>query len=140
MTTYRLDRAAALQAVGSLVVAAAVAVFLAFVLVSRDGAVATVGWVLAGLAALLVLVAVRLAWRPPVVVRLDEHGLRGRREQVRWTDVERVDESRGLLLLTTAAEHRVAVPLAKIGRRRGELLAEVHERLNTAHGYRRFTP
>lgn len=140
MTTYRLDRAIALQAVGALVIAAAVLVFGGFLLSGRDGWVGVVGWVLAALALVGLLAGARFAWRPPVVVRLDEHGLRGRGQRVRWVDVEKVDVADGMLVLSGDDVATAGVPLQRIGRRRAELLREVYDRLNTARGYRRFDP
>jgi hypothetical protein len=133
MTTYRLDRAPVLLVVGGAVVVAAVTGFLAFVLSS----------VVAGVVTLVLPVAAALfALRPPTVARLDEHGIRTRRSRERWVDVEDVTLRDGALLLALGEEgeqqRAVRIPLASVGRRSQELVREVYDRMNTAHGYRRF--
>ncbi|KQO39526.1 MULTISPECIES: hypothetical protein [unclassified Aeromicrobium] len=133
MTTYRLDRAPALAIAGVAFVVAAFTGFIAFVATSWIAGVVTV---------LAVLVAAIVVLRPPVVARLDEHGIRTRRARERWVDVEDVTVREGLLLLAldeAGDEQRVLrLSLATFGARAPELVREVHDRLNTAHGYRRF--
>lgn len=133
MTVYRLDRAPALAVAGGAFVVAALAGFVAFVATSALAGVVTV---------LALLVAAVVSFRPPVVARLDEHGIRTRRARERWVDVDDVAVRDGLLLLTLGEEgdqQRVLrVSLATVGSRASELVREVHERLDAAHGYRRF--
>ncbi|MGJ9412978.1 hypothetical protein ACHAAC_09745 [Aeromicrobium sp. CF4.19] len=131
MSIYRLDRGHAAVMTGALVIAAAVLAFLGFLLTSA---------LLAVLVVLLLLVAGYVVARPPVVVRLDEHGLRGRRVRVRWLDVENVALEDGALLLRAdnGPSHRVG--LAPLGRRAQEMVREVYDRMNTAHGYQRWEP
>lgn len=133
MTVYRLDRAPVLAVVGVIVVVAAVTGFVAFVATSALAGVATV---------VLLLAAALLALRPPTVVRLDEHGIRTRRARERWVDVDDVTLRDGALLLALgeegAEQRAVRIPLASVGRRSPELVREVYDRMNTAHGYRRF--
>ena len=133
MTVYRLDRAPALAVAGGAFVVAALSGFLAFVASSALAGVVTV---------VALVVAALISFRPPVVVRLDEHGIRTRRARERWVDVDDVTVRDGLLLLSLgeAGEEQRAmrVSLASVGARAPELVREVHDRLNTAHGYRRF--
>lgn len=133
MTTYRLDRAPALAAAGGAIVVAAVAAFVGFL----------TSWAWLGVVAVLALVGAALfLWRPPVVVRLDEHGIRTRRARELWTDVEDASVTSGELRLTLGPEgdtQRVLrLPLNSIGARAPELVRETYDRLNTANGYRRF--
>lgn len=133
MTTYRLDRAPVLLVVGGVVVAAAATGFLAFVLPSTVAALVTL---------VLLLGAAVFAFRPPVVARLDEHGIRTRRARERWVDVEDVTLRDGALLLALGEEgdeqRALRIPLSSVGSRSQELVREVYDRMNTAHGYRRF--
>ena len=133
MTTYRLDRAPALAVVGVVVVVAAVTGFVAVVATSALAGVVTV---------LLLLAAVVLVARPPVVARLDAHGIRTRRARERWVDVADVSVRDGMLLLALGEEgadqKALRLSLATVGARAPELVREVYDRLNTAHGYRRF--
>ncbi len=133
MTTYRLDRAPALAVVGAVVVVAAVTGVVAFVATSALAGVVTV---------LLLLAAVVLVARPPVVARLDAHGIRTRRARERWVDVADVSVRDGMLLLALGEEgadqKALRLSLATVGARAPELVREVYDRLNTAHGYRRF--
>lgn len=133
MTTYRLDRAPVLLVVGGVVIVAAVTGFLAFALPSQVAAVVTL---------VLLVAAAAFALRPPVVARLDEHGIRTRRTREQWVDVQDVSLRDGALLLALGEEgteqRAVRVPLSAVGRRGQELVREVYDRMNTAHGYRRF--
>jgi hypothetical protein len=133
MTTYRLDRAPALAIAGVSFVVAALTGFVAFVATSWAAGVVTV---------LALLVAALVVLRPPVLARLDEHGIRTRRSRERWTDVEDVTVREGLLLLALGEagdDQRVLrLSMATFGARAPELVREVYDRLNTAHGYRRF--
>ena len=143
---YRLDRAHAMLSIGAYVLVAGFAVLIAFWTVQFDrwGAiVAATGGVLAVLALVL---AGRLALRPPVVLMLDGAGYRGRvraqRHAVdgRWKDVRDVKVSPRDLRFTTVTNEEQVFPLETIdARERRVLLRDVYDRLNTAHGYTRFT-
>jgi len=143
-STYRLDRSVALVTVGVSLMVAAVAVFVAFLLAPLDGAVRWIGYGAIVVAALALVSALRFALRPPVLLRLDADGYRSRTRSAggiftgRWLDVEDVTVSDDVLRLamTDGAEQRL--PLDFIRRERMRLLKDVHDRLNTAHGYRRF--
>ncbi len=144
VSIYRLDRAVALVTVGAFLVVGAVAVFLAFLLAPADGGLRWVGYAAVGVTALALAGAVWFALRPPVVLRLDHAGYRSRTRSSAgrfagpWLDIETVDVDQGVLRfgLTDGGEQQL--PLNLVGRDRMRLLRDVHERLNTAHGYRRF--
>ena len=144
MSTYRLDRGVALVFVGGSLIVAAVAVFPAFLLTPLDNE-----WHWIGIAAILVavaaaLVAVRLAVRRPVVLRLDDDGYYSRTRSTggaftgRWLDVEDVTVADGMLVFSIAGGGEQRLPLEFVGAERMRLLRDVHDRLNTANGYRRF--
>ena len=137
---FRLDRRFVLRAIGLNVMSIGTLMVGAFLL---SGV-----WSL--LCALLVVLllsnAMWLAGWPPVVVRTTADSLRvGGRLTVRpvrltWTDVEGVDLSDERLQLNRGDEQIIDFPLAYVGGRRDELIREIYDRLNTAHGYRRFDP
>lgn len=134
MTSFRLDRAAALATSGVFVLIAAVCAGAAFWLSSTIfGAIAVAG---VGIAAVYAL-------RPPVVLKLDASGYasRVRFESGRfvgsWSDVEEAEIADGFLVFFTAAGQR-AFPLRLVGGQRVQVLKAVNERLNDANGYRPF--
>ena len=144
MSTYRLDRGVVLVFVGGSLIVAAVAVLPAFLLTPFDNE-----WHWVGVAAILValaalVVALRLAVRPPVVLRLDADGYYSRTRSAgglftgRWLDVEDVTVADGVLVFSLAGGAEQRLPLGFVGADRMRLLRDVHDRLNTAHGYRRF--
>lgn len=136
--TYRLDRRFVLQAIGVNLLVAGLALWLAL-------AAGALWLALVGLAvavAMFVRAGV-LFFRPPVVARTapDAVVLGGpltvKRVEVTWIDVERVsfDDRRVYL---DRGEKVLAFPLAYAGSRAPELLRDVYDRLNAAHGYERF--
>ncbi len=133
MTTYRLDRAPALAVAGVLVIVAALTGFVTALMSSVALGIVT--------AALLVIAIVVVA-RPPVVLRLDAERIRTRRSSAAWKDVQDVRHGDGQLMLSLgpegAAQRVLRIALATVGTRAPELVREVYDRLNTAHGYRRF--
>jgi hypothetical protein len=133
MSSYRLDRSVALVTVGVCLVVAAIAVFVAFL------ASGWLGWLAVAVAGLALVAAARFAWRPPVVLRLDADGYSSRAAAGRWLEVDNVtvDDDVLRLRLTDGGEHRL--PLGFAGTSRHALLRDVHEHLNEANGYRRFT-
>ena len=144
MSTYRLDRGVALVFVGASLIVAAVAALPAFLLTPLD---TTWQWV--GIAAILiavaaVVVALRLVVRPPVVLRLDDDGYYSRTRSAgglftgRWLDVEDVTVADGVLVFSVAGGDERRLPLGFVGVDRMRLLRDIHDRLNTANGYRRF--
>jgi hypothetical protein len=144
MSTYRLDRGVALTTVGVFLVIAAVAVFLAFLLAPLEGPVRTIGYAAIVVAVLALLGALRFALRPPPLLRLDDDGYRSRTRSTgglfsgRWLDVEDVTADDDVLRLTTTAGTEQRFPLSFVGGQRMRLLRDFHDRLNAAHGYRRF--
>ena len=146
ISTYRLDRGVAMMSVGICLVVAAVGVFLAFMLMPLDSAVRWIGYAAGGIAAFAIVVAAHYGFRPPVVLRLDDDGYRSRirptraagRISGRWVDIEDVTVTDDVLRLTLTEGEEQRVPLEFFGRDRTRLLRDIHDRLNTAHGYRRF--
>ena len=108
---------------------------------------ATILAVVAGLLAALSLLAAFMVLRPPTILQLDDEGFRVRRlgggtDAGSWRDV-----------LDVAGEVRAGAQVAIIHRRDGQstllplgvldapaqhVEADVHRRLNSAHGYRRL--
>ena len=135
---YRLDRRFVLQGIGINLLVAAAALSLTTVV--------SASWVqlLAGLLALVLFGRAVLLWvRPPVVARTDAEGvmlggdLTIRPVAVTWTDVENVSSDAQRMFLDRG-ESVLAFPLVYAGERGPELLRDVYDRLNAAHGYRRF--
>jgi hypothetical protein len=144
MTIYRLDRSVALVTVGVSLVVAAVAVFVAFLLTPLDGAVRWIGYAAVVVAVLALVTALRFGLRPPVLLRLDDVGYHSRTRSAggtfagRWLDVEDVTVTDGVLRLTLIDGGEQRLPLEFLRRDHMRLLQDVHARLNTANGYRRF--
>lgn len=142
LTNYRLDRRFVLPAVGISVIIAGVASALAFILSS----VAALAWVFGILGVLALLNALRVFAVPPVVAHLDPADLRiggpltVRHVHVPWLGIEDVTTDGGRLFVDRGGDEVIAFPLAYVGGRANELVREIHERLNTANGYRRFDP
>lgn len=143
-TTYRLDRSVALVTVGVSLVVAAVAVFAAFLLAPLESGARWIGYAAIVVTVLALVVALKFAVRPPVLVRLDADGYRSRTRSAggiftgRWLDVEDVTVTDDVLQLTLLNGSVQRLPLGFLGRDRMRLLRDIHERLNTANGYRRF--
>ncbi|MTB88481.1 hypothetical protein H9L21_00830 [Aeromicrobium senzhongii] len=143
MTRYRLDRAHLMVLAGVCFIVAAVSVLVAFLTAGGGDLANGVAIVAGGIALVALLVAAVANLRPPVVLTLDPAGYRarGRHGEGTWKGVESVEVSDGLLRFTDGAGAVTAFPLSLVDRsRRAELIREVYDRLNTAHGYRRFDP
>jgi len=144
ISTYRLDRGVALVTVGVSLVVAAVAVFIAFLLAPLESAARWVGYAAIVVVVLSVLVALRFAIRPPVLLRLDAEGYRSRTRSAggsfsgRWLDVEDVTVGDDVLSFSLVGGGEQRLPLGFVGADRMRLMHDVHDRLNIAHGYRRF--
>jgi hypothetical protein len=144
ITTYRLDRSIALVTVGVSLVVAAVSVFAAFLLAPLDSAARWIGYAAIVVTVLALVMALRFAIRPPVLVRLDADGYRSRTRSAgglftgRWLDVEDVTVTDDVLQLSLSSGGEQRLPLGFLGRDRMRLLRDIHDRLNTANGYRRF--
>ena len=134
VTTFRLDRAAALATSGVFVLVAAVCAGVAFWLSSV---------IVGAISVAAVGIAAVYALRPPVVLKLDADGYNSRvrfesgRFVGRWRDVEEADVAEGFLILSTN-HGQCAFPLRLVGGQRVQVLAAVNERLNEANGYRPF--
>lgn len=147
-TTYRLDRRFALQLFGWRMVLAGVGAMATFLAFGIGGFLLAFGWVFLVLTVLLVVGAFWTMAVPPLVVALTAQGFRLGRQaggEVRrghWMAVENVNTDQGpagtRLVFTLDAGKTGEVPLMLLPRRANELQREVHERLNTAHGYRRL--
>jgi hypothetical protein len=156
VTRYRGVRAVAVLGLGGIVLLSGVDV-LAMVIADRwreDHAVANVVfWTLVGLGVVLLaglLRAVAQIVRQPTVLRLDATGYRVTRQsgatgvrQASWTDVERVTrdhrDGREYVVVQLRTGATTQIPVRAVAVRRQELLAELDERLNRAHGQRRLT-
>lgn len=140
MNQYRLDRRFVLQGIGITLLLSGGGFVVSMV---ATGWIAVIGWV-AGL--VLLGRAIWLWVRPPVVVRADDDGITlGGRFTVKpvsigWTDVQDVTHEQGRLLIDRGDDTVVVFPLAFVGRGHDQLIVEVYERLNAAHGYKRFDP
>jgi hypothetical protein len=137
---YRLDRRFVLQAIGITLLVAAVVLSLTWAVTVAWGQ-----WIGLLLVLGLFVRAVVLWVRPPVVARTDAEGvtlggsLTVRPVSIIWTDVEDVSSDTQQMFLARDGS-TLAFPLAYVGARGPELLRDVYDRLNTAHGYRRFEP
>ena len=123
----------------------AMATFLAF---GFGGFGRTLGWVFLVLTTILVVAAIWTMAVPPLVVVFTSQGFRlgraasGEVKGAHWTTVETVDTDQGpvgtRLVITLESGKTGGIALMLLPRRANELQREVHERLNTAHGYRRL--
>ena len=133
-----------MMSVGICLVVAAVAIFLAFILMPLDNVLRLVGYAAGVVAAFAIVVASKYALHRPVVLKLDADGYRSRTRSSggvfsgRWLDVEDVQLADDVLVFSLADGRQQRMPLDFFGSHRMRLLREVHERLNTANGYRRF--
>ena len=145
-STYRLDRGVALMTTGICLVVAAVGVFLAFMLMPLDSVVRFIGYAAGGVGAFAIVVAAHYAFRPPVILRLDDGGFHSKTRASRtsgpftgrWLDVEDVTVNGDVLRVITTDGTEQQLALQFFGARKMPVLREFHERLNSAHGYRRF--
>ncbi len=146
-TRYRWSRALVLRPVG-VVVAALGVVWVVGVAVVELTATGPEGAFVASLAVtgLILVAAVVAIARPPVVLDLSSERYRLRHLRgsgtptAAWRDVESVvtrPSSAGAMVVFELAGGRQSVlPLALLGARAPEAEREIHDRLNTAHGYR----
>jgi len=140
--TYRLDRRFVLRALGFNVSLLGVMMVGFFLLPTGS-----IGGAACGVLALLLLSnSVLLVMLPPAVVRTSaaEFLVGGRltvkRIGVSWTDIDGVERDAGRLYLSQGDEQILTFPMAYVGERRDELVRDIYDRLNTAHGYVRFDP
>ena len=130
--------------VGICLVVAALTTFLAFVLMPLESSVRYVGYAAGVVAAFAIVLASQYAFRPPVVLRLDDDGYRSRTRAAnglftgRWLDVEDVTVADDVLVFRLVGGGEQRMPLGFFGREKVRLLQDIHERLNTANGYRKL--
>jgi hypothetical protein len=144
--SYRLDRAVVLRVVGPFFVLVGVA----WVVLTAVGGGATPALVLAVLTLALVLGGALALYRPPTVVALSEDGYRV--SLVRgagvtaadWSDVESVDTKLAggapSIVVTLRGGGTTVIPLSLLGRQHVDAQRDIHNRLNTAFGYRHLGP
>lgn len=147
-TTYRLDRRFALQIFGWRMILAGVFAMLTFLASGLGGWGWIVGWSCGALALIVFIAAIWTMAVPPLVVALDAQGFRlgravgGSIRRGHWMSVEKVGTDPGpagtRLVFTLDSGETGDVALLLLPRRANELQREVHERLNTANGYRRL--
>lgn len=153
--TYRMDRAFGLRMLGRLACVAAVLVVVSGVglAVAGDGSLRVLWYLIGGTGIAVAALGVLLASRPPLIVRLDDNGYRlgrlsgGGVRSAGWQDVDDVharDDSgtrnRGSMLISLKSGETSQVILSLVPRRAEALQSEIRDRLNQAHGYRRWSP
>jgi hypothetical protein len=148
VSTYRWSRAAVLRLVGVAAVGLGL-LWLALALVSGwldGGAGATVAGICAALTAAALVCACVLIARPPRVLQLSTTGYRiwhvrgARVPAAEWAQVQAVDTRAGrdgrVILVELSDGRTSVVPVTLLGSRAMQAQREMHERLNTAFGYR----
>lgn len=122
---------------------AGLAVFASFIFLSLDWSILT--WISAGIAVASVLLALRMVLLPaPVVFTVTDTGYRaswragGRQCRGTWIGLNKVHLSsdRKYLVFEPVAGERQFFWLALVGNQSEELQEAIHQRSNTAHGYR----
>lgn len=153
-TDFHLNRAQPARALGRVAPIAGVGVLVlvgASALIA-GGTVRTVvlvlAWTLVGGGCTLTAVAAWRLMRPPVLVRLDDHGLRVRvlrgagPAEVSWADVSTVRRERlsvgGCVVIDLHDSQRTVVPDRLVDEGGDALLSALTLRLDTAHGQRRL--
>jgi hypothetical protein len=141
-TTYRLDKAVVLRVLGPLLILIG-ALWLVVVLVDAGS---TVVGVVAGLTVVIVAVAAVAFVRPPRVLELSETGFRvwlvrgTGTSAASWSDVTSVDthvaQGTRSIVVDLSGGRSTVIPVSLLGRRNPEARREIHDRLNTANGYR----
>jgi len=134
--TYRLDRRFVLASVGVQMIAAGVAAMLAFLVWGPLGV----------LTLLLLLNALRVVVRPPVVARTEASGARlggpqtAKPVRLTWSEVNDVGIEGSSLVFDRADGSSVVFSLVHLGGQATAFVRDVYGRLNEANGYRRFDP
>jgi hypothetical protein len=141
-SSYRLDTAVVLRAVGALFVLVGLA-WVAAVLMAGGSSV------LLALAAVTVVLAALSVWatiRPPRVLTLSDAGFRvrlvrgARTTAAGWREVQSVSsgpvQGTSAVVLTLSGGRSTVIPVFLLGRRNVEAQREIHQRLNDAYGYR----
>ncbi len=147
VTKYRLTRAIALGFAGINFVAAGAAAVIAFLLAPADNWLRFIGIGAAVIGIVALAFALRWVFLPPVIARLGPTRLvigrqHSERIDVAWTEIENVaveGEGRTRSLRVDLSDGQAGrFGLMMIEPRGDEFMREIHERLNTAHGYRRL--
>jgi hypothetical protein len=141
-TAYRMGRVRVMPLMGLELVVAAVASLIAF-----NAPLVILQVALALVAVSAVVLAVLIGVRPPAVVWLYESSYRSRvragRNEAKfvgeWINVSDAEVDDDMLRLTLESGETQSLPLMLIpAKDRERLLRDIYERLNAAHGYRRF--
>ena len=143
---YRLDRAVVLRVVGPLFVLVGVA----WMFLTAVGGGAAPAVVMAVLTLALALGSAVALYRPPIVVALTEGGYRvslvrgAGVSAASWSDVEYVDTNVAggapSIIITLHGGRTTVIPLSLLGRHHVDTQRDIHNRLNTAFGYRHLGP
>ena len=144
--SYRLDRAVVLRVVGPFFVLVGVA----WILLAAVGGGATPALVMTVLTLALALASAVALHRPPIVVVLTASGYRvclvrgAGVSAAGWSDVESVDTNLAggapSIVITLHTGNRTVIPLSLLGRHHVDAQRDIHDRLNTAFGYRHLGP
>ena len=143
-SVYRLDRRLALQLFGWRMIMAGACAMITFIGFGVGGFGRRFGWVFLVLTLLFIALAAWTMARPPLVASLNAQGFRlgrvaeGDVRKGHWTTVSNVNADQGRLVFSLESGQTGSVALMLLPRRAAELQRDVHERLNTAHGYRRI--
>lgn len=150
MTTYRWSRAQVIRVVGLLVVLLGLLwlVVAAVAALGGPGLGSMLRLVAAGLTVLGLAAAVWLVVRPPAVLQLSATGYRvfrlggGGVPAAEWSDVQSVRtqaSTEGSVIVVELSGGRTSlVPASVLGLRATDAQREMHDRLNSAFGYRRL--
>ncbi len=141
-TIYRLDAAVMVRVLGPLFVATGVA----WVAVTLAGFASWIVVVMAIVTLVLVVASVLAVVRPPRVMTLSETGfhiflVRGAGTTAStWLEVDSVETTTARrvpsIVMKLSGGRSTVIPLSLLGRRAVGAQREIHDRLNTAHGYR----
>ncbi len=150
---YRMDRAYSLRVFGRLACVAAALVVVAAVLLTIGGGgwLDVLGDVVGGFGLMIVAAGLVAVAVPPIVLRVDQVGYRRGRlggtgiRSAEWRQVADVHTQEiaaapghPALVLHLDSGRTTRIPLSLVPRRSAELEHDVSERLNAAHGYRRW--
>jgi hypothetical protein len=141
-TTYRVDAAVVIRVVGPLFVLVGLAWVLVVLTAGRSAALLVVALVTIALAAAAALASIR----PPRVLILTDAGFRvslvrgAGTKAGSWDEVESADSGMAgrssSIVLTLTSGRSTVIPIYLLGRRNVEAQRDIHDRLNTAYGYR----
>lgn len=140
------------RALGRLLIAAAAVVVVTVVVMQFDslpGIFVITGVIASSVLLILAALAAVSLMLPPALLQLDEVGFRALKKRVagpphgEWFDVTAVGTQQGehalMLVISQLGGKDTAVPLDLLDAPAAEVEAEVQRRLDTAHGYKRFS-